>query len=97
MQRKGLVASRKSGTANVYSATVHRQDVAGPVLRRLVRHVFGGHPKAVLECLLDEGDVDSAELAELRRLINQQSGAPKNSAKKPSATRSRTVDDEEKT
>ena len=73
MERKGLVTSRKEGAANIYSPTVRRQAVLGSLLRRLVRHAFGGRPTAALQCLLDEAALGPDEIEELRKLIDERS------------------------
>lgn len=75
MERKGLVANRKEGTANVYTPAVRRQAVLGSLLRRLVRHAFGGQPTAAMQCLLEEAQLDPSELADIKRLIDEHATA----------------------
>lgn len=69
MEKKGLLKHRVQGKAHVYRPTVERQEVVGPMLRGLVETVFGGNPAGALQCLLDDGSVDGAELEAIRQVI----------------------------
>ncbi len=91
MERKGLVTGRKEGSANLYAPVAARQAVLGPLLRRLVRHAFGGQPTAAMQCLLEEAQLDADELAHLKRLIEKHSAAANSSAAWPAANRSEEV------
>lgn len=73
MEKKGLVASRREGKANLYRALVEQERLLGSLLRRMVRQVFGGRPAAMMECLLGESRVSREELAELREIIESHS------------------------
>jgi BlaI family penicillinase repressor len=69
MEKKGLLKHRSQGKAHLYRPTTDRQEVVGPMLRGLVKTVFGGNPAGALQCLLDEGAVDREELAAIQALI----------------------------
>ena len=71
MEKKGLLKHRVQGKAHVYRPTVNRQEVVGPMLRGLVATVFGGDPAGALQCLLDDGTVDGAELAAIQAVIER--------------------------
>ena len=68
MEKKGLLSHTTQGNTHLYKATVSRDEVAGPVLRGLVRQVFGG-PATALQHLLSEKEVSRGELDEIKRLI----------------------------
>ena len=46
-----------------------------PLLRGMVRNVFGGSPAAAMQHLLSESDVSDAEMAEIQRILDEHSAA----------------------
>jgi BlaI family transcriptional regulator, penicillinase repressor len=75
MEKKRLVSHTSEGNTHVYQARVSREQVTGPLLRRLVREVFGGSPASAMQQLLTENEVSREELEEIKRLIeNYESG-----------------------
>jgi predicted transcriptional regulator len=84
MEKKGLVSHVAEGNVHVYQARVSRQKVAGPLLRGLVRQVFGGSAATALQHLLAEKGVSRQELDEIKEIIARHeqgsaggAGAPK--------------------
>ena len=77
MEKKGLVSHVAEGNAHVYQARVSRQKVTGPLLRGLVRQVFGGSAATALQHLLAEERVSRQELDEIKEIIarHEQGGA----------------------
>ena len=71
MEKKGLVSHVSEGNAHVYQARVSRQQVTGPLLRGLVRQIFGGSAASALQHLLAENEVSRAELDEIKEIIAQ--------------------------
>jgi BlaI family penicillinase repressor len=71
MEKKGLVSHVTDGNAHVYRARLSRQEVTGPLLRGLVRQVFGGSPATALQHLLAEEGVSRQELDEIKEIIAQ--------------------------
>jgi len=69
MERKGLVSHVARGKAHVYASCMSRAKATGPLLRNLVKHVFGGSALAALQQFLSEAAVDRKELKEMRNLI----------------------------
>ena len=69
MEKKGFVAHKQEGNAHIYSARISREKVSAPLLRGLVRDVFGGSPAAALQHLLSGQRVTRDELDEVKRLI----------------------------
>lgn len=70
MEKKRLVRHTRRGVTYVYRAKVKREAVVGPVVKTLLRNVFGGNPSAVVQSLVDCTDVDEAQLDEIRRVID---------------------------
>jgi predicted transcriptional regulator len=69
MEKKGFVAHTQEGNTHIYSARISREKVSAPLLRGLVRDVFGGSPAAALQHLLSGDGVSRDELDEVKRLI----------------------------
>src|ERR1039458_4126481 len=69
MEKKGLLSHVAEGNAHVYRARVSRQEVTGPLLRGLVRQVFGGSTATVMQHLLAEERVSRQELDEIKQII----------------------------
>jgi len=59
------------GMANIYRPLVSQKQAVNPVMKDLLRNIFGGDASAVVQCLLDSSNPDADELKEIRRLINQ--------------------------
>jgi predicted transcriptional regulator len=72
MEKKGLVGHTTQGNAHLYEAQVSRARAIGPMLRGLVRDVFGGSAVAAMQQLLAENEVSREELQEIKRLIAEQ-------------------------
>lgn len=71
LEKKGLVGHTRQGQANVYRALKPRTRVLGPLMKDLMRNVFGGSPARALQCLLDVGELGAGELAEIRKVIGE--------------------------
>ena len=69
MEKKRLVSHISQGNIHVYEARVSRERVTGPLLRELVRDVFGGSPASAMQQLLAGNEVAREELDEIKRLI----------------------------
>jgi BlaI family transcriptional regulator, penicillinase repressor len=69
MEKKGLVDHTQQGQANIYRAVVKRHQVLRPLMKSLVSNVFGGSRAQVLQCLLESGEIDDAELTEIRQVL----------------------------
>ena len=78
MEKKGFLDHSQQGTANVYRPLVQRDDVMKPMMGQVLDTVFGGKPSALLQCLLNDEEVDDAELKEIRRLIRQHADKNRN-------------------
>lgn len=69
LEKKGLVSHVAEGNVHIYQARVSRQKVTGPLLRGLVRQVFGGSAATALQHLLAENGVSRQELDEIKEII----------------------------
>ena len=83
MEKKKLLSHDREGTSHVFRPLVQREDVMRPMMGELMQNVFSGRPSAVLQCLLDEANIDQAELTEIRRLIRSYSQRLKDEKSQP--------------
>ena len=70
MEKKGLLRHTREKVTHVFYPRVARAEITTPVVRALLRTVFGGDPSAVVQSLIDSGDVDEDQIKEIRRVIN---------------------------
>ena len=73
MEKKALLTRSSEGVAHIWGAAVTRNEGTGPLVRDLVRNVFGGNSAAVVQQLLGGRKVSSEELAEIQRLLDSHS------------------------
>lgn len=73
LEGKGFVTSRAEGRRLVYAPTLTREEYLGRSVRRLTTRWAGGDPLPVLRQLVD-GGLSDADLAELRRLVDEKLG-----------------------
>jgi BlaI family transcriptional regulator, penicillinase repressor len=81
LEKKGFVGHTVQGQAHVYHPLVARRQVLRPLMRELLRNVFGGRPAEAVQCLLDSTQLDEEELLEIREAI--QNASPKSRGKSP--------------
>lgn len=74
LERKGLVSYRTEGRAYIYSAAISRGEARRQALDNVLRQFFGGSPDVLAQHLIEEHDLD---LAELQALQDQVDAAPK--------------------
>ena len=72
MHRKGFLRRRKQGKAFLFSPKVKKENVTGKMMGDLPWRAFNGSPSAMVLNLIETADLDSEELAELRRLISRK-------------------------
>lgn len=72
MTRKGYLKRSKQGKSHIYRARVSQEETTLGMLGDLVDRVFDGSAMAAVVNLLETGDIDESELAELRRLIHRK-------------------------
>jgi BlaI family penicillinase repressor len=71
MEKKGLLDHTRDGNTHVYRPLFTRRQVCRPLIRDLVRNVFGGSAATAMQYLLSDADVNPDELKQIRRLIDQ--------------------------
>lgn len=71
MEKKGLVKHSRQGMSHLYSAAVAQQNILRPMLRDLLRNVFGGRASVAVQCLIKDGEVSKDELAAIREVIDR--------------------------
>jgi BlaI family transcriptional regulator, penicillinase repressor len=71
MEKKGLLGHTREGLSHIYHPLVQREQVLRPMMKDLLRNVFGGSPSAAVQFLLDQAAVDDEELAQIRRTIRE--------------------------
>ncbi|MFQ5350543.1 MAG: BlaI/MecI/CopY family transcriptional regulator [Thermoanaerobaculia bacterium] len=72
MESKGVVGHRAEGRRYVYRPLVSERQVRRSMVRRLTEGLFAGDSLAVVSHLLSEREIPAAELAELKRMIQQR-------------------------
>lgn len=72
MHRKGFLRRKKAGKAFFFSPKVAQEKVAGGMMGDMLWRLFDGSPSAMVLSLIETSDIDSDELAELRKLLNRK-------------------------
>lgn len=71
IETKGYASSRLQGRIRVYTAKTRPKTVIRQTVDDLLQRLFGGEAMPLMRHLIEEGKVDSAELSELRELIDE--------------------------
>lgn len=69
MEKKGVVDHRAEGRRFIYRPVVSESQVTRSMVADLTSQLFRGDVTAFVNHLLKEHDIDSSELAQLRKLI----------------------------
>ena len=77
MEKKGFITHTAQGQTHVFRPLIARRQVLRPLMRDLLRNVFGGRPAEAVQCLLDGTSLDEEELAEIRKLVQNAARRPK--------------------
>jgi len=77
MAEKGLVERDEQQRAHVYRARLAQEQTQRQLTADLVRRAFGGSAARMMLHLLESADASAAELAELRRWLDEQEGRPR--------------------
>jgi len=72
MYRKGFVLRKKEGKSFLFSPKLKKQAVTGGIMGDLLSRVFDGSSSDLVLNLLETADLDSDELAEIRKLITRK-------------------------
>jgi BlaI family penicillinase repressor len=74
MLDKGLVRRKREGRGHQWSAAVTHAAAARSMVGKLVDGIFDGSAQRLVAHLVEGGQLSAAELAELREIINSNSG-----------------------
>jgi predicted transcriptional regulator len=72
MFRKGYLRRKRDGKAFLFSPKIEKDRVTRGMTSDLLSRVFDGSASAMVLNMIETADLDSGELAELRRLINRK-------------------------
>jgi predicted transcriptional regulator len=70
LEEKGYLAHRLDGKAHVFFPAVRREQVVKRTVLDFVDRLFGGDPRPLMHFLAEDGQIDAADIEELRRLID---------------------------
>jgi predicted transcriptional regulator len=73
MEDKGAVRHRENGRQFLYKATMPPDRVQAHLVGDLVQRLFDGDPMALVNHLLEEGEIELGELDSLRARVQQAS------------------------
>ncbi len=69
LEAKGWLLSDDTGRARLYRSAPSEQGGRGKVLAELKQRFFGGSGLSLIRCLVEDGGLTDAEMAELNQLI----------------------------
>jgi len=67
----GWLKHSEEGRTYVYSAVVEKQKTRREILEDIKNRVFGGSRAELVKCLIEDSDVSSEEIKELRELLKK--------------------------
>jgi predicted transcriptional regulator len=71
LEKKGYVEHEKDGRAHIFKPVVARQEAARSEIRNLVRRMFRNSHELLVLNVIEEEQIDLAELKRLRELLKQ--------------------------
>ncbi len=77
MAAKGLLKAEKQGKMTIYRSAVTREQAQRGELLYALKHAFNGALTPMVQCLIEAGQLNAAELAELEALIKSKKKAAK--------------------
>ena len=77
MVSKGVLKAKKQGKLTIYQSAVTRAQAQSGELFYALKHAFNGALTPMVQCLLENNDVDAGELAKLEALIKAKKQAGK--------------------
>jgi len=72
MTEKGYLKRRKKSNYYIYKPLITEKAITSGMLGDIVERLFDGSAMAAMVNLLETGDIDESELAELRKLIRRK-------------------------
>ena len=74
LERKGYVRHTKEGRAFVYHPVVERGEASRKAVQNLVKRFFQNSPELLILNVLEDEQLDEAELGRLKRMIAGEAG-----------------------
>ena len=71
LEEYGWLKHRKKGRTHIYYSVVGKQKTRREILKDVTHRVFGGSRAELVKCLLEDSDVSSEDLEELRNLLDK--------------------------
>jgi predicted transcriptional regulator len=71
LEQKGYAKHKAVGRAFLYTAAIEREDAQRSAVQNVVSRFFNNSPRELVLNLIESGDVDDAELARLREMIDR--------------------------
>ena len=72
LEKKGYLTSKISGRERIYRSLIDDTAVKRSMVSSLVDNLFKGDSKGLLTHLVNEGEIDLAELDELRKMLRSE-------------------------
>lgn len=72
LEQKKFVASRKEGKSHLYRAVLGKDEYQSRTLRDLSRKLFDDTPAALVARLVDDYDLTSADMQEIREMLDKR-------------------------
>jgi predicted transcriptional regulator len=72
LEKKKILKSQKSDHAHVYSPLLTREEYESTTLRLLTKNVFQNDPTTMVMRLLNESDLDHADLKAIKKLVDDR-------------------------
>ena len=70
MEKKGLVVHARDGVRHIYRAKKSRDQIMKPFMNELVSTMFGGKPATAMQFLMDNQEVSSDGIAQMRKMLD---------------------------
>jgi BlaI family transcriptional regulator, penicillinase repressor len=70
LEDKGYLKHKLEGKAHVFFPAVKREQVVKRTVLDFVDRLFGGDPRPLMQFLAEDGHVDTEDIEELRKLID---------------------------
>ncbi len=71
LSEKGYLKYRKDGVTYVYSPAQEPDSVRSNLVKELIKKVFKGSPKELVQTLVESEDLNEKDLSEIKKMIDQ--------------------------
>ncbi|WP_432799498.1 BlaI/MecI/CopY family transcriptional regulator [Poriferisphaera sp. WC338] len=82
MEERGLVAHRENGRQFIYHPLIAESEAREGMVVDLVKRMFSGDSRALVNHLIDAGEIDASEIDELKARLASQKTAKKKEGKR---------------